>query len=211
MSHGSAADTAVSAEAADVARRSQWPSSPCASRSLCSSSAARRVSSSERAIKARRHLPILHDTASASAGATSVRIANRPGVSMGSSGVEDARPLHPAAYTRDTGKIALGDSFVVRVLYACRQRTRALEKREGRWRSTESTLRCSCTLGAPPAPSFPRRFSNALSASPGAFFFAASASEAGSSLGTGRPRTGRRTSARPRRRRHPFARTDSRT
>lgn len=189
MSHGSAADTAVSAEAADVARRSQWPSSPCASRSLCSSSAARRVSSSERAIKARRHLPILHHTASASAGATSVRIANRPGVSMGSSGVEDARPLHPAAYTRDTGKIALGDSFVVRVLYACRQRTRALEKR----------------------PSFLQRFSSAFSASPGAFFFAASASEAGSSLGTGRPRTGRRTSARPPLRRHPYARTDSRT
>lgn len=181
-SHGSAADTAVSAEAADVARRSQWPSSPCASRSLCSSSAARRASSSERAIKARRHLPILHHTASASAGATSVRIANRPGVSMGSSGVEDARPLHPAAYTRDTGKIALGDSFVVRVLYACGQR------RE-RWKS-------------------------ALSASSCAFFFAASAasaSEAESSPGTGRPRTGRRTSARPPLRRHPYARTDSRT
>ena len=40
MSHGSAAETSVSAEAADVARRSQCPSSPCASRSLSSSSAA---------------------------------------------------------------------------------------------------------------------------------------------------------------------------
>lgn len=194
MSHGSAADTAVSAAAADVARRSQWPSSQCASRSLCSSSAARRPSSSERAIKARRHRSILHDTASASAGTTSVRIANRPGVSMGSSGVEDARPLHPAAYTRDTGKIALGDSFVVRVLYACSQR------RE-RWKSAKdarealNALRCSC----------------ALSASPRAFFAASSASDAESSLGTGRPRTGRRTSARRPRRRLPFARTDSRT
>ena len=121
MSHGSAADTSLSAEAADVARRSQCPSSPCASRSRCSSSAVRRASASDRAITARRHLSTLHDTASASAGATSMRTANGPGVSMGSSGVEDARALYAPAYTRDTGKIARGLRSVVRVVYVCRQ------------------------------------------------------------------------------------------
>src|SRR5688572_2510275 len=141
MSLGSAAETSVSAEAADVARRSQCPSSPCASRNLSSSSAARRANRSDRAANARCHLPMLHDTASASAGATNVRIANRPGVSMGSSGVEDTRYLHPTAYTRDTGKIAFGDGSHVRVLYVCSQKRRgagkALKNRR-RWKSAET-------------------------------------------------------------------------
>jgi hypothetical protein len=83
MSQGRAADTSVSADAADVACRCQWPSSPCASRSLRSSSTARRARCSERAINARRHIPILHETASASAGATSVNTTSRLGVSIG--------------------------------------------------------------------------------------------------------------------------------
>src|SRR5687767_7316950 len=140
MSLGSAAETSVSAEAAEVARRSQCPSSPCASRNLSSSSAARRASRSDRAASARCHLPMLHDTASASAGATNVRTANRPGVSMGSSGVEDTRYLHPTAYTRDTGKIAFGDGSDVRVLYVCSQKRRGAGKalkNRGRWTSAE--------------------------------------------------------------------------
>src|SRR5688572_31203948 len=69
-------------------------------------------------MSARRHRSTLHETASASAGATSVKIANRPGVSMGSSGVEDMHALHPPAYTRDTAKIARGHRGGVRVVYA---------------------------------------------------------------------------------------------
>jgi hypothetical protein len=118
VSWGKAADTSVSADAADVTRRCQWRSSPRASRSLPSSSTARRARCSERAINARRHIPILHETASASAGATSVSTASRLDVSMGTSGGRrDAIVASVPVCKRDTAKMVPSDQSVVRVVY----------------------------------------------------------------------------------------------